>query len=85
MVLGRGFNRVIGFIGALAPLSLAGMAAFGPGIELRAMPSAMRGQRQAPRRFVRSYRRLNRSCHWMPADSYAEARAMSPVPHIPVR
>jgi hypothetical protein len=53
--------------------------------EIRAVvPLTPKPQRKGVRR-VRAYRALNRSRRWRAADSYKEARGMSPFPRMPVR
>lgn len=44
-----------------------------------------RQERQARRRFERRARSLNRSRHWAPAETYKDARRISPYPDRPVR
>lgn len=65
-------------------------------LPLLAMPAAERGPTFGPaglpplepepgRKAARAVPRLNRSQHWGPAETYAEARFLSPFPDRPVR
>lgn len=47
--------------------------------------AARRGHRRPPIAIYRTAPRLNRSRRWAFAESYGDARRISPCPHIPVR
>ena len=75
------FNRRSAFVAALLSL-----AALPPAAIFAARPQVQRNVRRTVRReYRRKETRLNRSRHWEFADTYKQARAMSPVPHNPVR
>lgn len=62
-------------------MAVAAMAAFVPPGTKPAQVVVADDASPRPRR----YSRLNRSRHWDYAETYKEARAMSPFPHRPVR
>ena len=72
-------------------VAAAAMAAIAtPAVTQAAQESSRREQKREARKRVqitapRRESRLNRSKHWDHADTYQEARLISPFPHRPVR
>lgn len=77
----RGF---LGGVAAAAFAAAASFAAINPIAFIRAQAEYLPGRRirrtETPR-----LSRLNRSRHWLYAETYKQARAMSPTPWTPVR
>jgi hypothetical protein len=74
------FNRSVFLIAAALMSSVTMPAALIP-----MAPQVSRRVRKKRPPYVARYPRLNRSQHWTPATSYNHARAISPVPTMPVR
>jgi len=75
------FNRRAALLAAILPF-----LAMPPAAVFASPPRIQRNVRRTVRReYRRKGTRLNRSRHWEFADTYKQARAMSPVPHNPVR
>lgn len=66
---------------------MAAVAAAGLAMAPPAIVQPAQEERQAPKRITRQRRasNLNRSKHWEYAETYKEARLLSPFPHRPVR